>query len=75
MNLMMGVVTPPSYSGSCGSIRIPMEFLTPCIYSMHFRFQFGFILVQTGHHHSMSLEKGVDRCHVSLGAFILHLSS
>ena len=35
-------------------------------------FQLGFILVQTGHHHSMSLEKGVIRHCVSPSAFAVH---
>ena len=39
---------------------------------VYIMFQLGFILVQTGHHHSMSLKKGVIRFCVSSNAFAVH---
>ena len=58
MNLLVGVLTPLPYSGAVALLHVQVEFwLHTC--SVYFICQRGFILVQTGHHHSMSLLKKV----------------
>ena len=58
MNLLVGVLTPLSYSGAMALLHVQVE-LWLHTGSVYFICQLGFILVQTGHHHSMSLLKKV----------------
>ena len=59
MNLLVGVLTPLPYSGAMALLHVQVE-LWLHTGSVYFICQLGFILVQTGHHHSMSLLK--KRC-------------
>ena len=74
MNLLVGVLTPLPFSGAVALLHVQVEFwLHTC--SVYFICQLGFILVQTGHHHSMSLlKKGAIRRCVSPSAFAVHWS-
>ena len=74
VNLLVGVLTPLPYSGAVALLHVQVEFwLHTC--SVYFICQRGFILVQTGHHHSMSLlKKGAIRRCVSPSAFAVHWS-
>ena len=74
MNLLVGVLTPLPYSGAMALLHVQVA-LWLHTGSVYFICQLGFILVQTGHHHSMSLlKKGAIRRCVSPSAFDVHWS-